>query len=64
MAEEEPYPFHCKNCGEEIKKDEQGTWIHEESGQQPCVGLIASLDFCDASDPEYEDDVCHCLNHE
>lgn len=64
MPEEEPYPFHCKHCGGEIKKDEHGTWLHEETGRLPCVGLIASLDFCDAFDPEYEDEVCHCKNHE
>lgn len=62
--EEEPYPFHCKNCGGEIEKDEHGTWIHEDSHKQPCVGLQATLDFCDASSPEYEDEVCRCPNHE
>ncbi len=62
--EDRPYPFHCKNCGEEIEKNQIGTWFHTEAGDQPCKGLIATLDFCDASDPLFEDEVCRCPNHE
>jgi len=63
VDEDRPYPFHCKHCGEEIEKDEHGTWLHGDSRKMPCIGLIATLDFCDASDPMFEDEVCNCANH-